>query len=231
MGPVVGDRLADIPACPCRRAPCCARAAVSCWPSARCWPSSPSCCPAEPARGESAPWLATCRQRQASDGDFTLWGGKMGFPWGAARPSTASWISAARRTCKPYPTLGEKKREQPFALAVASCIHAYKIYREITSAQTCSCFRPRVQVLLRLSRRAGAAGRPCCLLAGCWVLLNLLGSSRCLLWSLWSHFGPCLQLSLWRDFPLTAATGCCPPCPASLLMLHLLIFPLQLLVL
>jgi len=97
----VADHLADSPVCPFRRAPCCVRVAVPCWLSARCWPSSPSCCPADPARGESAPWLATCRQQQASDGDFALWGGKMGFPQGAAWPFTASWISVARAACKP----------------------------------------------------------------------------------------------------------------------------------
>lgn len=73
-----GHCLADLSVCPSRQAPCCVRVAVSCWPSARCWPSSPSCCPVERARGECAPWLATCRQQQASDGDLALWGGRTG---------------------------------------------------------------------------------------------------------------------------------------------------------
>lgn len=38
--------------------------AVPCWLSAPCWPSSPSSCPAEDARGGSAPWLDTCRWLQ-----------------------------------------------------------------------------------------------------------------------------------------------------------------------
>lgn len=116
-GTVVGYHLTDSPVCPFRRAPCCVRVAVPCWLSARCWPSSPSCCPVEPVRGESAPWLATCRQQQASDGDFALWGGKMGFPWCAAQPFTASWISA-RGACKPQPTLGEKRA----ALCFSNCL-------------------------------------------------------------------------------------------------------------
>lgn len=47
-----------------RPARCFVPEAALCWPSAPCWPSSPSSCPAEAARGGSAPWLDTCRWLQ-----------------------------------------------------------------------------------------------------------------------------------------------------------------------
>lgn len=49
-----------------RPAQCFVPAAVLCWLSAPYWPSSPSSCPAEGAKGGSAPWPATCRWLQVS---------------------------------------------------------------------------------------------------------------------------------------------------------------------
>lgn len=49
-----------------RPAQCFVPVAVLCWLSAPYWPSSPSSCPAEGAKGGSAPWPATCRWLQVS---------------------------------------------------------------------------------------------------------------------------------------------------------------------
>lgn len=124
---MAGNPLADCPVCPSRRAPCCVREAVPCWPSARCWPSSPSCCPVEPVRGKSALWPATCRQQQASDGGFALWGGRTGFPQQQEVPANTSqcW-EGSKRT---------------FSLPTA--------YVLIKSIRNCLCVRePGLQVLL-----------------------------------------------------------------------------------
>lgn len=126
---MAGNHLADCPVCPSRRAPCCVREAVPCWPSARCWPSSPSCCPVEPVRGKSAPWLATCRQQQASDGGFALWGGRTGFP-------------QQKRCLQTLASAGKEANGPSLYQLPAACML-------IKSIRNCLCVRePGLQVLL-----------------------------------------------------------------------------------
>lgn len=105
----------DSPLCPFRRVLCCVRAAVPCWLSAPCWPSSLSCCPPEPASAESAPWLATCRQQQASDGALLV---------GGERWAGLSWhLGAQQHEELANPKKVWEKIKWPFCLVIASCIN------------------------------------------------------------------------------------------------------------
>lgn len=176
-----GD-LSDSPLCPFRRALCCVRAAVPCWPSAPCWPSWLSCCPAEPASAESAPWLATCRQQQASDGALLFGVGTWGVLW---------WHRGAQQHGElANPNRGWEKSKWCFSLVIAIEHHLQP--------------EPGLQVPLAASSSGGCAGQGLCLpvtfcaflLAGCcctsWGPAD--APVKCPVPSWW--------LRLWRDLPL-----------------------------